>query len=85
MRLLSIAGMRADMTLLGLLIEWPRRKHALDDGPRIVRKGDRCEREPEVDPLEELCQDRWRRAATLHHADERASHPIPPPDKERSQ
>jgi hypothetical protein len=44
------------MTLLGLLIEWLRRKHALDEGPRIVRKGDRCEREPEVDPLEELAR-----------------------------
>jgi hypothetical protein len=44
------------MTLPGLLIEWLRRKHALHDGPRIVRKGDRCEREPEVDPLEELAR-----------------------------
>jgi hypothetical protein len=55
------------MTLLGLLIEWLRRKHALDDGPRIVRKGDRCEREPEVDPLEELARivfDARRRQAT---------------------
>jgi hypothetical protein len=42
------------MTLLGRLIEWLRRKRVLDDGPRIVRKGDRCEREPEVGPLEEL-------------------------------
>ncbi len=42
------------MTLLGQLIGWLRRKPAPDDGPRIVRKGDRREREPDMDPLEEL-------------------------------
>ena len=39
------------MTLLGRLIEWLRRKPEPDYGPRIVRKGDGCEREPKVDPL----------------------------------
>ena len=71
------------MTLLGRLIEWLRRKPAPDDGPRIVRTGDRCEREPEVDPLEELVRivgdasgDAPRPRTRLA---KRASHPIPPP------
>jgi hypothetical protein len=33
-----------------------RRKPAPGDGPRIARKGDRREREPEVDQLEELAR-----------------------------
>jgi hypothetical protein len=46
----------ADMTPLGRLIEWLRRRKPTrdDGGPRIFPKGDGLERQPEVDPLDEL-------------------------------
>jgi hypothetical protein len=41
------------MTGLGHLLEWlHRRKATGDDGPRIIRKGDRGERQPLVEPIE---------------------------------
>jgi hypothetical protein len=45
----------ADMTPLGRLIEWLRRRKPKrdDDRPRIFPKGDRRERQPEVDPLDD--------------------------------
>jgi len=43
------------MTILGRLIEWLRRREPKrDDAPRIVSKGERREREPQVDQIEEL-------------------------------
>jgi hypothetical protein len=43
------------MRLLASLVEWlRRRKPAADDGPRIIRNGERGERRRAVDQLEEL-------------------------------
>jgi hypothetical protein len=51
-----LAGMRADMGLLGRLIEWlGRRKPTSDDGARPIRKSsDQGDRQPDVDQIEEL-------------------------------
>ena len=47
------------MRLLASLVEWlRRRKPAVDDGPRIIRKGERGERQRDVDQLEELLRTR---------------------------
>jgi hypothetical protein len=62
------------MTILGRLIEWLRRREPkCDDAPRIVRKGERREREPQVDQIEETPpahrRSRWARAATSRQVD----------------
>ena len=62
------------MTILGRLIEWLRRREPKrDDAPRIVSKGERREREPQVDQIEETPpahrRSRWARAATSRQVD----------------
>jgi hypothetical protein len=48
----------ADMTILGRLLDWlRRRKPKREDTPQPIRKSsDRGEREPHVDPVEELAK-----------------------------